>query len=416
MQAAGGNLEGFRILDLTREAGFFAGKLLGDLGADVVKVEPPGGDAARRREPLVAGVAARESSVLWLALNTSKRGVTLDLEQQRGREIFLDLCRSADAVIESAPSAGETLESRGLGYQSLKAVKADIVLCTITPFGLSGPYASYRGSDLTAVALGGNMYPTGNPDRAPVRCSLPVAYYHGGIEAAVAVTFALWGREISGIGQHVDVSLQEAMTMPNMTVPAQFPLTGFKGGRIGGSFRGNRAVFRELWPCRDGYVSFALRGGPARIPGIIALVQYMDESGMAPAALKERDWTAYNHNTVTQPEVDEIESALGAFFRARTMRELFAVACERKLMLAPANTAREILESRQLASREFFAEVEGPEKSVRLRYPAALARTSRGPVGIRRPAPRLGEHNAEIYEALGIDTGARRRLEAEGVI
>src|SRR6185295_3651809 len=115
--------------------------------------------------------------------------------------------------------------------------------------------------------------------------------------------------------------------------PAQFPLTGFKGGRIGGGFRGGGAAFRELWPCADGYVSFALRGGPARIPGIIALVQYIDEHGMAPACLKDRDWSKYNHNLITQPEVDEIEAAMGAFFRTKTMAELFSAACERKLML-----------------------------------------------------------------------------------
>jgi crotonobetainyl-CoA:carnitine CoA-transferase CaiB-like acyl-CoA transferase len=261
--------------------------------------------------------------------------------------------------------------------------------------------------------MGGNMYPTGNPDRAPVRCSLPVAYYHGGIEAAVAVVFALWGRETTGEGQLVDVSLQEAMLMPNMTSPAQFPLTGFKGGRIGGGFRGGRAAFRELWPSADGYVSFALRGGPARIPGIIALVKYMDENGMAPDCLKNRDWPAYNHNLITQPEVNEIEAALGAFFRSKTTSELFAAACERNLMLAPANTARETRASRQLAAREFFVELDDPSRGITLTYAGAFAKSDVGGVGMRAPAPRLGEHNAVVYNALGLDAAA---LAAEGAI
>ncbi|HVO22061.1 MAG TPA: CoA transferase, partial [Candidatus Margulisiibacteriota bacterium] len=238
-------------------------------------------------------------------------------------------------------------------------------------------------------------------------------YYHGGIEAAVGVVFALWGRETQGVGQLVDVSLQEVMLMPNMTSPTQFPLTGFKGGRVGGGFRGGQAFFHELWPCADGYVSFALRGGPARIPGIIALIEYMDECGMAPASLKQRDWTKYNHNLVTQPEVDEIEAALGAFFRSKTMAELFAAACDRNLMLAPANTAREILASRQLAAREFFVKLDDPGRGISLTYPGAFARTSLGNVGIRCPAPRLGEHNREVYGALGLDVAA---LAAEGII
>lgn len=414
MQISAGNLNGYRILDLTTESGFLAGKLLGDLGADVIKIEPAAGDAARRREPFVGGSADPERSIVWLALNTSKRGVTLNLERARGREIFLSLCRTADAVVDSADTASaRALQTQGLSDQVLRAANPKLVVCHISPFGQTGPYATHRGSDITAVAMGGNMYPTGNPDRAPVRCTLPVAYYHGGVEAAVGVVFGLWGSEVNGEGQSIDVSLQEIMLMADMTNPAQFPLTRFAGGRVGGSFRGGKALFRELWPCRDGYVSFALRGGPARIPGIIALVQYMDEHGMAPPALKQRDWSNYNHNLMTQAEVDEIEGALGAFFATRTMQELYDAACERHLMLAPANTAREIVASRQLAAREFFVEIAGPEVNVRLTYPGAFASTSLNGVGIRRPAPRLGEHNAEVYGALGLELAP---LAAAGVI
>jgi crotonobetainyl-CoA:carnitine CoA-transferase CaiB-like acyl-CoA transferase len=410
----GGNLDGYRILDLTSEPGFLAGKLLGDLGADVIKIEPPGGDPARRRAPFVGGRADPERSILWLALNTSKRGITLDLDTARGREIFLAVCKQADAVIESAgPADPQSLATRHLGYATLKATNPQLVMCSISPFGQTGPYSTFRGADMTAVAMGGNMYPTGNPDCAPVHCSLPTAYYHGGIEAAVGVVFALWGRETQGEGQFVDVSLQETMLMPNMTSPAQFPLTGLKGGRVGGGFRGGSAFFRELWPAADGYVSFALRGGPARIPGIIALVKYMDECGMAPAALTTRDWSKYNHNTVAQAEVDEIEAALSAFFRSKPMAELFAAACDRNLMLAPANTAREILASRQLAAREFFVKIEDPARGITLTYPGAFAQTSLGNVVVRCPAPTLGQHNRDLYGALGLDVDA---LAAEGVV
>jgi len=388
MQPFGGNLDGYRVLDLTSEPGFLAGKLLAELGADVIKIEPPGGDPARRRAPFVGGTADPERSVLWLALNTSKRGITLNLDDARGRDVFLRLCRDADAVIESAgPDDPTSLARRGLGYDVLHAANPRLVVCSLSPFGQSGPYRGYRASDLVAVAMGGNIYPSGNPDRAPVRCSLPVAYYHGGTEAAVAVVFALWGRELTGEGQLVDVSLQEAMVIPNMTSPSQFPLTGFKGGRIGGGFRGGRAAFRELWPCADGYVSFAMRGGPARIPGITAMFKYMAENGMAPGHLKDRDWSTYNHNLVTQAEVDDIEAALGAFFRSKTMSELFAAACERNLMLSPANTAREIRASRQLAAREFFVELDDPGRGITLTYPGAFAKIEGARIGVRSPAP-----------------------------
>ncbi|MFQ5666746.1 MAG: CoA transferase [Candidatus Binatia bacterium] len=155
---AGGNLDGYRILDLTNEPGFLAGKLLADLGADVVKVEPPDGDPARHRGPFVGGTADPERSILWLALNTSKRGVTLDLDRPRGREIFLALCRQADAVIESGGAASpSSLAARDLGYDTLRVANPKLVFCSISPFGQNGPYSTYRGTDITAVAMGGNM-------------------------------------------------------------------------------------------------------------------------------------------------------------------------------------------------------------------------------------------------------------------
>jgi len=409
-----GNLDGVRVLDLTAEAGFLAGMLLAQLGADVIKVEPPQGDPARRRGPFVGGVGDPERSLLWLALNTSKRGITLALDTQAGRDLFLRLCDRADVVIDTAGAGSKTsLPAHGIEYERLTESHPKLVVCVISPFGLQGPYSTYRGSDLSAVALGGNLYPTGNPDRPPVRCALPVSHYHGSLEAAAAVTFALYGRELSGKGQMVDVSLQEVMCMPNMTTPTQFPFTGFKGGRVGAGFRSPKAAFRELWPCKDGYVSFALRGGPARIPGIVALIRYMDENGMAPAVLKERDWNKYNHNTITQPEVDAIEVALSSFFRSKTMTELFAAACERNLMLAPAHTAQQVVESRQAAARAAFIELDHPGLAVRIKYPGPFAKSSLHNIRLKGPAPRLGEHNDEVYGEYGADTQA---LHAAGVI
>jgi crotonobetainyl-CoA:carnitine CoA-transferase CaiB-like acyl-CoA transferase len=143
------------------------------------------------------------------------------------------------------------------------------------------------------------------------------------------------------------------------------------------------------------------------------MVDYMDEHGMAPAPLKERDWSTYNHNLVSQADVDEIEGAITAFFATKTMQELFDAACERNLMLAPANTAREVLASRQLAAREFFVEIDEPGMGARLTYPGPFARSSREGIGMRRRAPRLGEHNAEVYGGIQVDAAA---LAAAGVV
>ena len=407
MSPLAGNLGGARVLDLTREPGFLAGKLLGDLGADVVKIEPPAGDPARQRPPFRHGIADGDGSLLWLALNTSKRGMTLDVDRPRGREILLGLAARADVVLDTSPG-------HGAGWDDLRRANRRVVHCVITPFGESGPRASWRGSDLTVTAASGNLYSTGDPDRAPVRCALPVAYYHGSIEAAVAVSFALLAREDSGEGQHVDVALQEAMVMPNIGSAAMYAMIGNRGHRAGAFMRQERSVAREIWPCRDGWVSFALRGGPARIPGLVAMVRYMDEHGMASPRLKGIDWKTYNHNLLTQDDVDALSAEFGAFFQTKTMAELYRAACERNLMLAPINTAREIVASTQLAAREFFVDVDAT--GGRLRYPGAWARSTATPIGIRRPAPRLGEHTGELLSELGLSPADVERLRAEGVV
>jgi len=414
----GGNLDGIRVLDLTGEPGFLAGMLLGELGADVVKVEPPAGDPARRRPPFWGGIPDPERALLWLALNTSKRGLTLDLDRPRGRELFLDLIRRADVILESEPPG--RMAARGIGWQELQAKNPRLVHCAVTPFGQSGPHAGWRGSDLTVSARSGNLYATGDPDRAPVRCSLPVSYYHGGIEAAVGVVFALLGREETGRGQHVDVALQEAMVMPNIGSAAMFPMTGLRGGRAGAFMRQVNGVAREIWPCKDGFVSFALRGGPARVPGLVAMVQYMGEHGMAPERLRTRDWKSHNLNLLGQTEIDELSGPFAAFFLTKTMAELYEAACARNLMLAPINTAREILASPQLAARDFLVDVEYRGRG-QLRYPGAFAITTSADadgtrIGVPRPAPELGEHTVEVLAELGIGAAEVARLRAEGIV
>jgi crotonobetainyl-CoA:carnitine CoA-transferase CaiB-like acyl-CoA transferase len=412
-----GNLHGIRVLDLTSEPGHFAGKLLGDLGADVIKVEPPGGDPLRRRGPFWGHADNHERSLVWLAYNTSKRGITLDVTKPRGRDLLLDLTARADVVIES--SAPGTLDALGLGWDALSARNPRLVLCSLTPWGQTGPHAGWRGSDLTVVAASGNLHCTGDPDRAPVRCSMPVSYYHASIEAALGITFALVACERSGRGQRLDVAMQAAMIMPNIATASMFKMGGNRGARAGAFFRQTKSVQREIWPCKDGWVTFAIRGGPARIPGLVAMVKLMSEHGMASERLRAMDWKAYNHNLLTQDEVDALSAEFGGFFKTKTMTELFTVAVERNLMLAPANTAREIDASEQLAFREFFMDVADPSRG-KLRHPGAFAKiTSSDPdataIGIRRPAPRLSEHTAEILEEVGVTDAMLHELRHAGV-
>jgi crotonobetainyl-CoA:carnitine CoA-transferase CaiB-like acyl-CoA transferase len=378
-------LHGLRVLDLTDESGHFAGRILADLGADVLKIEPPGGDPVRRRGPFWGGEEHPDSGAQWLSRNLGKRSQVVDLATARGVSELRDLARNADVLIESfAPGTMSELR-----FESLHGANPRLIVCSITPYGQTGPRRDQRGSDLTILAASGNLFMTGDPDRPPVRCSMPVSHFHGAAEAAIAILTALWHRDRTGRGQHLDVSLQEVMVMPNMTNPAQLWGTATRGQRSGNSNRVGKTVQQEIWPCKDGFVTFALRGGPARIPGLIAITKYLDEQGMAPPALKDRDWTKYNHNTLTQEEVDAISAPFAAFFRTKTMQELYEAACEHRLMLAPANTEREVLASRQLTARQFFDVLSPPGgQGEALSIPARFAGC--GLNRVRPTTPQLG--------------------------
>ncbi len=200
-------LSPYRALDLTDEKGFLCGKILGDLGADVIKIEAPLGDPARNIGPFYRDIADPEKSLSWFAYNTSKRGITLNLHTADGRDIFKRLVETADFVIESfAPGHMEKL---GLGYQDLNQINSKVIMTSITPFGQNGPYKDYKASDLVVLAMGGYLYLCGDADRPPVRISLDQAYAHAAVEAATGTIIALYYRESSGEGQHVDVSAQE---------------------------------------------------------------------------------------------------------------------------------------------------------------------------------------------------------------
>jgi benzylsuccinate CoA-transferase BbsE subunit len=260
--------------------------------------------------------------------------------------------------------------------------------------------------------MGGNAALTGDPDRPPVRCSLPTAYYHAGPEAALGIAMALFARARSGEGQFVDVSLREAQLSTLMAGPGQHAHAP-RAQRRNGSVLGRT---REIWKARDGDITFGLRGGQARIPNLKATVAYMAESGMAPQWLVDYDWAGYNHNTVSDDEIARMEAAFGAFFATKTRRELYEQALERRIMLAPCNDAREILEQAQLRSRELFATIDYSEFGAKVEHPAFFAKSNRCRIAIRRRAPRIGEHNAEVFGEIGLGAADLDAARAAGVI
>ena len=380
-----------RVLDWTNESGALAGRILADLGADVIKIEPPGGDRSSRHGPFWGDRSDPEQSLPWLAQNTSKRGIVIDLDAETGRQEYRRLVATADVVLETFEPG--QLDERGLGYTALAALQPGLIHCAITPFGQTGPYAHYRAGDLVVVAMGGNMAATGEPNRPPVRPSLPSAYFHAGPEAVLAVFMALSERERTGKGQFVDVSLQETQLQTLLSGPGQYPLTQRLPERAGARL----GRTREIWHALDGMVSYGLRGGPARIPNLRTTVAWMNECKMASAWLLDFDWTQYSHLEISSEDLAKIETEFGAFFASKSVRELYATALERRILLAPCNDAREILEHEQLRSRGLFVRVVDPAWGASLEQPDFFAKFRNARVAIRRPAPRIGQHQSEVF-------------------
>ena len=404
----------YRVLDLTDEKGLLCGNILGDLGADVIKVERPGGDQARSIGPFYHDDPDPEKSLFWLAYNANKRGITLNLETLDGRELFKKLAKTADIVVESFPPG--RIDEFGLGYSFLQNLNPRLILVSITPFGQTGPYENYKAPDIVAWAMGGYMYSVGDADRAPVRISQhSQSYLHAGGQAAQGALIALYGREWTGLGQHVDVSIRDSVarcTPERITEAWDFRKSIVHRGGTGSGLR-----VKRTWPCKDGYVSAFFWSGPDARRWNSPLTDWMKSEGMSSDFIDTLDWDTFDLQKLTQETYDRIAEPVGRFFMAHTKAELLAGAAKHKAQLYPLSTTADILNNPQLASRGYWSEVEHAELDARITYPGAFAKTSEAPPRIGRRAPLIGEHNIEIYEReLGISHDKLIALKQMGVV
>ncbi|MFC1901840.1 CaiB/BaiF CoA transferase family protein [Chloroflexota bacterium] len=394
------SLSPYRILDLTEAGCMITGKMLGDLGADVIKIEPPEGSHSRIA-PFYKDIPDPEKSLFWFAYNTNKRGITLDLQTVNGQDILKRLVKTADVVIESFEPG--YMEQIGLGYSSLRKIKPDLIMTSITPFGQSGPKAHYRQSELTMWASGGYLYLSGAPEYAPVWISFPQACLFGGVEATTGTMTALWHRQNTGIGQHVDVSIQECIIIftwqtipmwdlnnvdyPRLRTPGMMvPTTGVVGAR-------------GIYRCVDGHVVIMIQGGDEPFPSSMkSLVKLMDKDGMADDWLKQIDWRRdYDALKLNQDLVNRVEGAIKNFLATKTKKYLYNEANKSGILLAPIATIKDIWENPQLEARNFWVPVAHPELDDTLTYCGPFIKLSESPVEYRRRAPLIGEHNTEIY-------------------
>lgn len=419
-----GLLGGCRVLDLTDEKGHLCGKVLGDFGADVIKVEKPGGDSSRNIGPFYRDVADPEKSLFWFASNTSKRGITLDVELPDGRELFNRLLETADIVVESFDPG--YVGDIGLGFSELRKIKPDIIMTSITPFGQTGPYAHYVGSDLVGSAMGGLARILGDLGRPPVRIGyVPQAYFHAGLQGALGSTMAYYHRELTGVGQHVDVSMQDAIALTLMNAVEIYDMLKANLVGLGQFFVSVRpepagVLFtRTIVPCKDGYVTMMFGGGA--FGGVVessrALVDWANEEGMA-LELKDFDFaTQWDNSTLTQEESDRRNAIIDEFIKTKTKTELYEQAVKRGILLAPCNTIEDLSTNAQLEARGFWEKVEHPELGETITYPGAPVKVQEAPWRIWRRAPLIGEHNDEVYAGeLGLSREQLAILKANCVI
>jgi crotonobetainyl-CoA:carnitine CoA-transferase CaiB-like acyl-CoA transferase len=412
-----GPLAGLRVLEMADEKGQFCGKLMADLGADVIKIEPPGGQSTRSVGPFLDDIPHRERSLSFWHYNTSKRGITLNLETPEGRALFRRLVPQSDIILETYPPG--YLPSLALGYDELSRLHPRLIICSLTPFGQTGPWRDFQTSDLLQLAAGGQMGccgydPEDVPDAPPIAPGGGNAWHIGSHFAYIAIMAAVCFRDMSGEGQYIDASIHEACAL---TTEAAVP-TYIYTGKVVQRHTGRAAAVEKSDPTQfvthDGAWLNTTRSGfnltPARLR---RLAEWMDQYGLAQDLLDEK----YQSPATIQANVPHIAAALETFFASIPLEEAWHGGQKLGLPWGAIRSIDEILDDQHLRDRNFFTEVSHPEFGRSFIYPGPAALYSQSPWRISRRAPLIGEHNAEIFCGdLGLSRAELAVLAESGVV
>ena len=389
----GRTLDDVRILDLTIGRGELAGRLLADLGAEVLKVEPPEGTTSRLLPPF----AADGHSLYWECFGAGKHSVVIDLEVETGCAEYLELASHVDVVIESF-KPGQT-ESRGIGYRALNSRNPSLIYAAITPFGQEGPKAHWPATDLTIEAAGGRVSIQGDTDRPPLPVGFPQAFLHAGAQAAADIVIALNEREDSGLGQFLDVSAQEAMWWTLMAAQGN-PVCQNRDPPGYGDDRGSRRAGQgqRTVAAKDGLVTLAPGGSPTGTKTMFSFaLEEAKQLGEPVSDLDQFDWDewipAYRSGVLSPQQMQSMSELLDAFVARRTKKELVEWALNNNLRLGPLNTTLDLLEFPQYLDRGFFKPIGSHWQ------PATWVHLPRTPL-THSGAPKLGES--------ALNWGARR--------
>ena len=406
MHPPSGPLAGIRLLDLgTRVAAPFAATLLGDLGAEVIKVELPGrGDFLRSIGPFVDGY-----SLFWAVENRGKKSITCDLRKAAGQALLRRLVPLVDVVVENFQPG--TLESWGLGYETLAALNPALVLTRVSVYGQTGPYRDRPGLDRNGIAAGGLLYITGHPDRPPVRPGVVIADYLTGVFNALAIVSALWERDrraretgAPARGQWVDLSLYESVLRVMEHTLAAYDRLGLVREREGNRLANSAPL--DNWETRDGKFVCIVAAGDGLFPRLARAMGRED-------LLADPRFTTL---ALRAEHGDVINAIVADWCRSRTAAEIADILVRHDVPFGVAYSAADIFADPHIAAREDLVAVDDPVIGP-VRMQGVYPRFSRTPGAIRGGAPRLGEHNADVYgELLGLSADDLRALERDGVI
>lgn len=396
-------LEGLQVVELGRRfAASYATKLMADLGATVVKVEPPGGDPVRGLPPFAGGQPHPEKSGTFLYLNCNKQGVTLDTTNPRGRQVLDRLLARADILVHDYEPDDAT--AAGISWDRVHSVNPKLIMTSITPFGLSGPYRDFKAYDLTLASAGGwttvNGMP-GDPSMPPLRAFGHQTAFQAGANAALATMGATVWRLKSGEGQHIEVSAQECISSILELTYVMWPYMGLEVVRYG-----QRPLHPiDFFECKDGWIF------------VLCLEEKQWRSFVRMMGNPEwAEWEVFANGFVRASNWDALKPFIAEWVADWTVDDLYRAAQEKRIPFAPVSTMADLLDSPHLKARGFFAEIAHPEAGTAT-YPGAPYKLMKTPWEIRSPAPTLGQHNQVVLgEQLGVGPDELKALQAAGVI
>ena len=395
-------LQGVRVLDLTHHvAGPYCTKLLADFGADVVKVERPGGDPARSLPPFAGDDPHHERSLLFAHLNTNKKSVTLNLKTPTGSSVFHKLLADTDILVENF--APKVMPSLGLDYDALSAINPSLVMASISNFGQSGPYRDYKAADIVHYALGGLMYIFGSADREPLKHALRQTQFKAGANAATAALIGWYHQQLTREGQHIDISIQECVTSGLRDTTSLYTYAG--------SIRQRQPAYtgdmpRSPVPTQDGYIVPIHFGGAVDWDGVADFIG-------APALRDDAFATPESRFDNAQALQQALEDGMAHWRKFDLMREAHK---RRGHIYGVVHSPAEALASEQYRARGYFANIKHPFIG-EATYPGAPFIMSETPWKAETPAPLLGEHNREVFcDRLGLSLKDLNLLTASGVI